>query len=175
MPTITEALAEIKTIAKRVEKKQEFITQYLFRQEKVRDPLTKDGGSAQVIAREMQSVNDLLERLVELRRLIHAANADNVLAVKGVSRTMADWIVWKREVAPVQKSFLGGIRQRIQATRADLQRKGMVTVETSAGAKADDIVVEIDEKQLANRIEEMDEVLGTLDGLLSHRNATITV
>lgn len=39
--TITEALAEIKTVAKRIEKKRDFIRAYLSRQEGVRDPLEK--------------------------------------------------------------------------------------------------------------------------------------
>lgn len=45
--TITEALAEIKTVGKRVEKKREFIKAFLARQDGVKDPLEKDGGSFQ--------------------------------------------------------------------------------------------------------------------------------
>ena len=47
--TITEALAEIPTIEKRITKKQEFITNYLFRVSSTRDPHEKDGGSAELI------------------------------------------------------------------------------------------------------------------------------
>ena len=52
--TITEALAEIKTVGKRVEKKREFIKSFLARQDGIKDPLEKDGGSYQAIARERQ-------------------------------------------------------------------------------------------------------------------------
>ncbi len=50
--TITEALAEIPTIEKRIEKKREFILNYLYRQSSVRDPHEKDGGSTVLIVRE---------------------------------------------------------------------------------------------------------------------------
>lgn len=41
---ITEALAELKTLNKRVEKKKEYVKAYLYRQEGLKDPLEKDGG-----------------------------------------------------------------------------------------------------------------------------------
>ena len=48
--TITEALAEIKTVEKRIQKKREAILPFVFRQEMLRDPHEKDGGSAVVVA-----------------------------------------------------------------------------------------------------------------------------
>ena len=50
--TITEALAEIKTISKRLEKKRESIFNFVGRQDGIRDPLEKDGGSVEFIIRE---------------------------------------------------------------------------------------------------------------------------
>lgn len=55
--TITEALAEIPTIEKRIEKKSEFILNYLYRQSAVRDPHEKDGGSSTLIHRELQAIH----------------------------------------------------------------------------------------------------------------------
>ncbi len=52
--TITEALAEGTTIEKRIAKKRQFVRDYLFRQEQLRDPL--DGGSNIAISRELQSI-----------------------------------------------------------------------------------------------------------------------
>lgn len=43
--TITEALAELKTLDKRILAKQGSIPNYLVRDDRVRDPLAKDGGS----------------------------------------------------------------------------------------------------------------------------------
>ena len=47
--TITEALAEIKTIQKRIDKKREFILHHTYRQHTLRDLLEKDGGSPKVV------------------------------------------------------------------------------------------------------------------------------
>ena len=43
--TVTEALAEIKTTQKRIEKKREHILNFAWRQERMKDPLERDGGS----------------------------------------------------------------------------------------------------------------------------------
>lgn len=40
-------------------------------------------------------------------------------------------------------------------------------------AKPTDIVVNVDEQQLAKDIERLEETLGTLDGVLSLKNATV--
>ena len=44
MITITEALAEVKTIEKRVTKKQDFVASHVLRQEMIKDPLAEQGG-----------------------------------------------------------------------------------------------------------------------------------
>src|SRR5579863_1653454 len=62
--TITEALAEIKTINKRLESKRESVRNYIARDVRVRDPLEKEGGSAEFIKRERQAIIDLEERIV---------------------------------------------------------------------------------------------------------------
>ena len=81
--TITEALAEIKTIGKRIASKQAFIGQYLARQDGVRDPLEKDGGSAEVIKRERQAIGDLETRIITLRQGIQHANDETKVSVVG--------------------------------------------------------------------------------------------
>src|SRR3954452_7996422 len=101
--TITEALAELKTIDKRIEKKREFVLAYLLRQEMFKDPLEKDGGSVSAIRREMQAIGDLEERRITLRRAVQQANERNSVVVGKQVRTIADWLVWRREVAPAQQ------------------------------------------------------------------------
>ena len=56
--TITEALAEIPTIQKRIKAKQDFILGYLYRQSTTRDPHEGSGGSATLISRELQAIGD---------------------------------------------------------------------------------------------------------------------
>jgi hypothetical protein len=43
--SITEALAEINTIEKRIAKKQRFVHEHLLRQEQLKDPLEKSQGN----------------------------------------------------------------------------------------------------------------------------------
>ena len=57
--TITEALAEIKTIEKRIDKKRQSLQPYIARMDGVKDPLEKSGGSAAFIKAERQAIGDL--------------------------------------------------------------------------------------------------------------------
>jgi len=170
--TITEGLAEIKTIDKRVQKKREFITAHLVRQEQLKDPLASSGGSAQAIKRERQAIADLQERKIAIRRAIQEANATTVLEVCAEERTIASWLVWRREVAPSLQAFYSQIRNSVNHIRGEAQKRGHMMVAAEAIAKPGDIVVNLDEKELADSIEHLEEVLGTLDGALSLKNAT---
>ena len=172
--TITEALAECKTIEKRLEKKQQFVMMYLFREERVKDPLIKEGGAEKVIAQEMQAITDLSERKISIRRKIQQANASELITVKGETRSIADWLVWRRDVASSLQRFLFDLRQKIESARTVARNKGASLV-SGEGSRPDDIVVNINEQMISQRLEHLEEVLGTLDGLLSLKNATITI
>ena len=71
--TITEALAELKTLGKRIEKKRESVAMFLTRQDGLKDPLEKDGGSVEFIKRERQAVKDLEQHHVNIRLAIQRA------------------------------------------------------------------------------------------------------
>ena len=172
--TITEALAELKTIDKRVQKKREFILSFLLRQEMMKDPLQADGGAVSAIKREQQSIGDLLERKVAIRRAIQTANAVMFVVIGNDKRTIADWLVWRRDVAPLKQQFFNELRGRIEATRQEAQRKGVQVVNGEA-QKPTDIIVNVNEQELAKQIEAMEETLGVLDGQLSLKNATMTI
>ena len=173
--TITEALAEIPTITKRINKKQEFIFSYLYRQSSVRDPHEKDGGAQLLISREIQAIDDLQERIVNIRAAIQKSNQVNTITIGNTTRTIADWLTWRREVAPVQQVFLNTIVGRLNAVRQDAQRKGMSVIGEDKGYSSNDIIVNISEKGLADSIEEFEQVMGFLDGQLSLKNATILI
>jgi len=174
--TITEALAEIKTIGKRIEKKRQNIQQYLARQDVIRDPLEKDGGSRAVIVRERQAIGDLQERIVGLRKAIAHANATTPVEIDGLSRSIAEWLTWRREVAPTEKSFLQGVQNGLASMRKEAGQKQLtVKPVPERGGEPTDILVNIDESQLSKDIEHIETVLGTLDGRLSLLNATTFV
>lgn len=174
--TITEALAEIKTVQKRIDAKRAFIKQYLFRQDNVKDPLEKDGGSEKAIAAEFQAVSDLEKRIVDLRRGIQKANEDTKITLEGVERTISDWLVWRRDVAPIRQGFLSNIRTTLMSVRDSARRQGYSVLSVNAPSdKPTDIVVNINETELAKEIELIDNILGQLDGQLSLKNATVEI
>jgi hypothetical protein len=174
MLTITEALAELKTIDKRLEKKREFVNGFLYRQERFKDPLEKDGGSAVAIKKEMQSISDMEMRKVGIRRAIAFANDSTQVTVCGETRTISEWLTWRRDVVPTQQKFYAGIRAKLDAIRREAMQKG-INVTAGETKTADDIVVNIDEKGVISHQEKLEEVLGTLDGQLSLKNATVAV
>jgi hypothetical protein len=178
--TITEALAEIKTIGKRIGKKRNYIAQHLARQEIVRDPLESAGGSRKVIAAERQAVDDLEARVVELRRGISLANDNTHVTINGTSRSISEWLTWRRDVAPGRKAWLESVQQALKSMRDDVARKGgTVSVgtltRTDGEPKSSDVVVNVDEHALATEIEQLEDTLGQLDGQLSLKNATVTL
>ena len=173
--TITEALAEIKTIGKRVQSKQDFVKTYLGRFAMNRDPLEKDGGSVAAVASALQAIRDLMERTVSIRRAIQHANEKNVIVVEGQSRSIADWLVWRREVAPQQKALYQMLQGGIANARNEAKKRDSRIVEGDSGAANLDVIISVSESQLANDIENLETILGTLDGQLSLKNATITI
>lgn len=176
--TITEALAEIKTIGKRLESKRASINPYLIRQEGVRDPLEKTGGSEKFIREERQAIGDLEARIISLRRGIQAANDTTTVTINGVSRTISEWLTWRRDVAPHQRSFLANLRAALNQFRAQAKQKDAALVSATAvtaETKPTDYVVNIDEAQLGVELEAIEDILGQLDGQLSLKNATVLI
>jgi hypothetical protein len=174
--TITEALAEIKTIGKRIEKKRQFVQQYIIRQEIVRDPLENQGGSKAALAAELQGIGDLEERIISLRRAIATANTSTPVSINGVIRPIQDWLTWRREVAPNRGASLTSMIQGLRNFRSEQQKKGMnVRTEPTPSPADNDVIVNVDELALAKQSEALVETLGQLDGLLSLKNATTQI
>lgn len=169
--TITEGLAELKVIDKRISKKTSFISNHLYRQDQLKDPLSKDGGQQVVIAKERQSIGDLEQRAVDIRMAINKANENTSIAVEGITRTIAEWLIWRRDVAPGHQRFLGSMNQAIQSMRREAQQKG-IQIASGDTATDTDIHVNIDEYALAEEIELLETIFETLDGQLSLKNAT---
>jgi hypothetical protein len=173
--TITEALAELKTVEKRIAKKREFVLSYLLRQEMLKDPLEKDGGSVSALRRELQAIHDLEEWRVAIRRAIRRANDEATITIGKQTRSIADWLAWRREVAPGLTRFLAQMRQRIEHARQEATRRGGGMAQLGEPVRSNDVIVNLNEQELARDIEALEEVLGALDGQLSLKNATLTV
>lgn len=170
--TITEALADLKTIDKRIEKKRQFINEHLMRPGVMVDPLLKDGGTPAAIAKEIQGIADLEKRIVAIRVGIQKSNQETVIAVDGDARTIAEWLTWRKEVAPKRQSFLQSMRSAVAANRKNWQVKAAAGEQAYIGSPLE---VHVDEIALAKDAERMETILGTLDGLLSLKNATVLI
>lgn len=175
MLTITESLQELKTIQKRLEVKRRSVLDYLVRDARVKDPLDKEGGSFEFIRRERQAIADLEQRTINIRTAIQNKNLTTNLTLGGKEMTIADWLTWRREVSAGQKGFLASMNQGIRKLRSELQAKGLKTTDSEAAAAPGDVIVQIDEKELIQQQENIEQLLGDLDGKLSLLNATTTI
>jgi hypothetical protein len=176
MPTITEALAEIKTIGKRMPPKQQQIMQNIARQEGLKDPLIKEGGSVAVIAAARQSMTDLETRHVALRLAIQEANRRTDITIDGETHSIAYWLTWRKEVLPGRRTFLTQLGNVIQQNRQAALSKGFSVVRIDqTPAQGSDLMINVDEDGLAKEIEHLAKIEGDLDGQLSLKNATVLV
>jgi len=177
--TITEALAELTTIGKRLTKKQDFVNTYLARPEGLKDPFEKQGGSPELLGRELQAIKDLALRHLSIRIAIQRANQTTTITVGGITQSVAEWLTWRKEVAPTLTTFNTRLRTTLEQTRRTAQQRGSAVVSASVSvageAKPTDFVVNLDESQLNKDAETLEEILGTLDGQLSLKNATTTI
>jgi hypothetical protein len=159
-----------------MEKKRESVGQFLARQEGIKDPLEKEGGSEAFIKAERQSLTDLGFRVVALRRGIQLANEKTDITICGVTRTIADWLIWKRDVAAGEGQFLSRLRQSLNQVREQARKNGASMLAPGAIAeKPTDFVVNINEQELAKEIEQHEEILGALYGQHSLKNATTKI
>jgi hypothetical protein len=171
--TITEALAEVPTIGKRIAKKQQFVQDFLARQAIVRDPHEKSGGSAELIKREMQGISDLEQRLISIRSGIARSNAATTITIGAGTRTITDWLTWRREIAEGQRTRMNSMAGMLRQLRAKAQQSNGKVGENVDGPT--DYVININERDLADQIEALETTLGVLDGQLSLKNATTLI
>ena len=127
-----------------------------------------------MIAREKQAIADLQDRLINIRSVIQKANAENTIAIENQTKTIVDWLTWRREIAPKEQDFLRNLMQRINSMRQQAMKQGVSVTEKDAGFSSD-YVVNINERELSEKIESLENILGVLDGQLSLKNATIKI
>lgn len=175
MQTVTEALAELATIDKRLTKKSQEMLPYVARLEQIKDPFVKTGGSEKYLAEQRQSFHDLIIRKIDLRGAIARSNAETMISIGSVEMSVADWLVWKRECYQVTLNMLRGLLSQAQGARAEAQKRGVALITVESKASPEDIIVNLDEQKLLEEIEQLEEDYGRLDGLLSLKNATTQV
>jgi hypothetical protein len=168
--SIHEALAEIKLIKDKIEKTQAFIAEHLYRPSDMVDPLKE--GSEIVVKRRLQSIHDLAERALAIRAAINKANIENTIKIKGTTRTIAEWLIWKRETLV----FLRGAYNTFYVT----MNSGREQSSRQAYAKHLDIekiemVYHLDPEEVLDMRNGLTEIMSLLDGQLSLKNAQIKI
>lgn len=93
-----------------------------------------------------------------------------------MTRTIADWLVWRRDVAPGHRELLNRLRSQINQVREQAKRNGATVLPSGGTAQnVTDVIVHINENDLATEIETLEDTLGQLDGQLSLKNATVPI
>src|SRR3989304_719743 len=118
--TITEALAELKTLKARIAKKREHVQQYILRDGRVVDPLEKDGGSRKYVTEGLQAISDMEARYIRIRNVIQVTNLITILTLGDRTLPITDWLNWRRDISSESISYLQHIPNAIARARRDL-------------------------------------------------------
>ncbi len=175
MITITEALSEVNLIKKKIEDADTSIRTILVRPSHVPDMYINHGGAPEMAKRTQQAVSDLRQRLVRIRSQISKANIENQITINGESKSIFDWLSWKREIYPgLEKSLKTQIEdlrsyQKRQADRPEVWK------DQEGKTQLVQFCYNVDLKTLEDQYSSLVDIFGKLDGQLSLRNATITI
>jgi hypothetical protein len=173
--TVTEGLAEIKTLLKRIEAKRKFILDHVGRLGQYKDPFEQDGGAVSIIKRERQAFKDLLQRIVRIRVAIQAQNRATSLTVEGMTLTVAEWLAWRKDAAPQIQALLTGLCNGVAELKTETLQSTYRNSAQNAGAGSENFVLHLSETDLAKETENFQQVIGVLDGQLSLLNATTMI
>ena len=176
--TITEALAEINLLNKKITSKEQTIMANLSLAAHLPDPFKHDGGAQEFINKELQAVGDLQERLVRIRAAIAHANLENTITLGEQTRSIFDWLTWRREVSQKQVGFLREVVRTVKEHQDKEMRSPSCYKLEEDGVEKVKIVkflYPVDYAVNLKKQEKLNDILEELDGKLSLKNATITV
>lgn len=173
--TITEALAQVKLIEKKIESKTQFVLGNLFRYETQKDPFEAKGGARQVLESEIQALQDNYRRLEKIRAAIAESNIDNQLTVGEQTRSVHEWLTFKREVAPKQIALFQTIHTQMKQRLDKDAQQPQVYKDEEGKTHLAKLVTNLDYVEYVRKYEKQQEIFETLDGLLSLKNATTVI
>lgn len=179
MMTITEALSEINLITKKIEKKKPEVIGSLVFFEGQTDPYMSEGGTKAFYHKTMRSIKDLQDRLMKIRKAIHQKNIETTLSVDGVTKTMDEWLTWKKDIYPVYSSLLQ-IMETGLSTEVEKNKKSPRVFKTNPQDvneefKLTKLIPSVDLGELQKEREQIISIYEKLDGQLSLKNATTTI
>lgn len=169
---IAHGFSEIRLSEKKISHAEAFITQNLARGASLIDPYADKGSSQkEEVERSLQSIHDLEERIVDIKLAIARANASTSFTIDMVTRTVAEWIIWRQTSADRQLKL-------IQDVAATIRRLGNEHTASLRGlalgrdTKPDQMIFFLDEQWVRDQLDRHEEIYEKLDAELSVFNAT---
>lgn len=173
--TITEALNEIKLIDNKIAKKMETINSNISRAKHIEDPYLKDGGTDVFLSKEKQSINDLYARKIKIKTEIHKSNGNTPITIEGMTMTVSEWLVWKKDVYNTYVMFLKNASTKAKQTvEFKVGDNGRVSVyqDKEGNPQIMEIKANIPYTEYLKECEKLGLIFDKLDGQLSLKNAT---
>lgn len=172
--TVTEALAEIKLIQKKVDKKIAAMNPCITRFEHQKDPYPD---SAVMIRGEVQSIEDLYTNLSSIRKAISKANLETTMTVGTTEKTVTEWLTWKKEIYdPLNKIYSGLVSTATNEISRNAKQPSLVTkTDSNDATQLAKLVINVDIPTLNKKMEQIMEINEKVDGLLSLKNATVVI
>lgn len=153
------------------------------------DPLAADGGSEKVIKSELQAIDDLQKMIVKIRSAIARVNAETEITItttsgKQFTNTIEEWLIWRREVYRYDSNkgqwrFIEKMVSEMYDQRSTGRGATVAVWATDAdklSQKRDiNVISHISDVELLEMQEDLSDIDERLDGMLSLKNAQITI
>jgi hypothetical protein len=166
---LAEALTSIKTDKKKWETDKNFVMANVVRDDRLKDSLEAQGGTKTVLQRTLQSMEDHETQIVAKLYAIQGANREVKLTIGSKTKSVGEWIIWRREVAPMREKRFNELLSRIEQSKQMVNNPRYVAAAPGQDLK---VLVEIDEKKLLDTMKEHQDIMGAIDSKLSVLNAT---
>lgn len=173
--TITEALSELNLIKKKVDNKRKVVAGSLLRAKHEKDAFENVGGIRQFIIGELQAIDDLDSRFLKIKGSIAKANIENLITINGFTKTIHDWLNWKRDLADTQKKFTFNLYSFPKGELERLSKQPQIYLDEKQEKHLVEFESTIDYPSFLKKSEELNDTFDRLDGQLSLKNATIVV
>jgi hypothetical protein len=174
---ITEAMSEIKLFVKKISSQREFILRNLTREEWRKDPFEKDRTTQEEqVKAAIQSIGDLERNIVAYRYAITKANIKERISLEGMDMTVAEWLIWRREVLPLRRQLLYNLVNQMASIGKDqTASKRSYSGKDTEKSELMNYIVNISDKWLKEETEKLEAIEQRLDGQLSMINANVGV
>lgn len=166
--TITEAMAELKLIDKKIQKKSDFILSNISSSDIVPDSL--EGKGKERIKSEFKSISDLNKEYINIKKAINIANSENNVTINNNTMTIQEWLNWKAYVYEREISLLNNTISLLNKKTEPRAYK-----DEDGNSKFEVITYNVDDEYISKEIETIMDSYERLDGQLSLKNATIVI